>query len=119
MGGRVASMVADVLFASGKVCVCCASAIPFIRQRLRAVANWAHLVGLKTPMLIVQGTRDAFGSREDVCAYTLSPATETVARGLRTDDLKPRREAFSVLDWPIISKVRRKRWRTGLKHFAE
>jgi predicted alpha/beta-hydrolase family hydrolase len=34
----------------------------------------AHLEGLETPTLILQGTRDAFGSREEIAAYRLSPA---------------------------------------------
>jgi uncharacterized protein len=33
----------------------------------------AHLAGLSTPALIIQGTRDQFGSREDVAAYELAP----------------------------------------------
>ena len=33
----------------------------------------AHLAKLKTPALIVQGTRDPFGSRQEVATYTLSP----------------------------------------------
>jgi hypothetical protein len=34
----------------------------------------AHLEKLRTPALIVQGTRDPFGSREDVGGYHLSAA---------------------------------------------
>jgi predicted alpha/beta-hydrolase family hydrolase len=32
-----------------------------------------HLRTLRTPTLIVQGTRDPFGSREEVAGYRLSP----------------------------------------------
>ena len=34
----------------------------------------AHLETLRTPTLIVQGTRDEFGTQEEVAGYTLSPA---------------------------------------------
>jgi hypothetical protein len=34
----------------------------------------AHLEKLRTPTLILQGTRDAFGTPDDVRAYPLSPA---------------------------------------------
>jgi len=34
----------------------------------------AHLPAIAEPMLFVQGTRDAFGTREDVAGYRLSPA---------------------------------------------
>jgi predicted alpha/beta-hydrolase family hydrolase len=39
-------------------------------QRLRV----AHLENLRTPALVVQGTRDALGSREEVTGYRLSPS---------------------------------------------
>lgn len=38
-------------------------------DRLRA----AHLATLRTPALLVQGTRDPFGSRDEVLGYALSP----------------------------------------------
>jgi predicted alpha/beta-hydrolase family hydrolase len=34
----------------------------------------AHLEGLRTPSLFVQGERDPFGTREEVEGYALSPA---------------------------------------------
>ena len=35
-----------------------------------------HLAGLKTPALIVQGTRDAYGAAEIAGKYALSPSIE-------------------------------------------
>ena len=37
-----------------------------------------HLRELRTPTLIVQGTRDAFGLPNEVAEYALSPAIEVV-----------------------------------------
>ncbi len=39
-------------------------------ERLRT----GHLAGLRTPALILQGTRDPFGTRDEVADYDLSPA---------------------------------------------
>jgi len=38
----------------------------------------AHLETLRTPALIVQGTRDTFGSRDEIAGYRLSPAIRVV-----------------------------------------
>ncbi len=50
-----------------------------------------HLAGLKTPTLIVQGTRDVFGARKEVSAYALSPAIEILWLEDGDHDLKPRK----------------------------
>ena len=70
MGGRIASMIADEAGARGLVCL----GYPFHPPGAPAKLRTAHLAGLRTPTLIVQGTRDAFGTREDVAGYRLSPA---------------------------------------------
>jgi predicted alpha/beta-hydrolase family hydrolase len=70
MGGRIASMVADEEGVRALVCLGYPFHPPGKPERLRT----AHLAGLRTPTLIVQGTRDTFGSREDVESYDLSAA---------------------------------------------
>ena len=70
MGGRMASMVADELSVRALVCLGYPFHPPGQPQKLRT----AHLAKLKTPALIVQGARDAFGTREDVASYELSPS---------------------------------------------
>lgn len=70
MGGRIASMIADEIGARGLVCLGYPFHPPGQPDRLRT----AHLAGLRTKALIVQGTRDAFGAREDVAGYDLSPS---------------------------------------------
>jgi predicted alpha/beta-hydrolase family hydrolase len=74
MGGRIASMVADEVGARGLVCLGYPFHPPGRPEKLRT----AHLETLSTPALIVQGTRDQFGTREDVAGYKLSPAIRVV-----------------------------------------
>jgi len=69
LGGRIASMIADDLGARGLVCL----GYPFHPSGKPDVLRVAHLQGLRTPTLIVQGTRDALGGRDEVEGYDLSP----------------------------------------------
>jgi predicted alpha/beta-hydrolase family hydrolase len=68
MGGRMASMLADELGVRGLVCL----GYPFHPPGKPDKTRTEHLEGLKTRALIVQGTRDPFGTREDVASYSLS-----------------------------------------------
>jgi predicted alpha/beta-hydrolase family hydrolase len=68
MGGRIASMIADEVEAGGLVCLGYPFHPPGRPDKLRT----KHLETLATPALIVQGTRDAFGTPEDVEGYRLS-----------------------------------------------
>ncbi len=70
MGGRIASMIADEAGVRGLVCL----GYPFHPPGKPAQLRTAHLAGLRTPTLIVQGERDPFGSREEVESYQLSGA---------------------------------------------
>jgi predicted alpha/beta-hydrolase family hydrolase len=70
MGGRMASMIADEVGARGLLVFGYPFHPPGKPQQLRT----AHLEHLRTPSLILQGTRDIFGTRDDVAGYTLSPA---------------------------------------------
>ncbi|MCT9980814.1 hypothetical protein M2R48_21065, partial [Acinetobacter sp. I-MWF] len=49
----------------------------------------AHLAGLNTPTLIVQGERDALGNRAAVQGYDLSPSIEVLWLAAGDHDLKP------------------------------
>jgi predicted alpha/beta-hydrolase family hydrolase len=68
LGGRVASMLADDVGALGLVCL----GYPFHPPGKPAQLRTAHLGTLRTPTLIVQGSRDPFGTREEVVSYPLS-----------------------------------------------
>lgn len=74
MGGRVASMVADQAGVRGLVCLGYPFHPPGQPEKLRV----AHLAGMRTPALILQGSRDAFGTREELAGYTLSPRIRVV-----------------------------------------
>ena len=51
----------------------------------------AHLGSLHTPTLICQGTRDAFGTRDEVAGYTLSESIELEWLEDGDHDLRPRK----------------------------
>jgi hypothetical protein len=70
MGGRVASMLADELGVAGLLCF----GYPFHPPDKPSQLRTAHLAALRTRTLIVQGTRDEFGTPDEIASYTLSPA---------------------------------------------
>ena len=72
MGGRIASMIADEVGAPGLLCL----GYPFHPPKQPEKLRTAHLGELRTRTLIVQGTRDEMGTRQDVASYTLSKAIE-------------------------------------------
>ena len=74
MGGRVASLVADELFARGLIAGLVCLGYPFHPPNKPDQLRTAHLEELKCPALIVQGERDPFGPRHEVEALKLSPA---------------------------------------------
>ncbi|MET3897370.1 putative alpha/beta-hydrolase family hydrolase [Devosia sp. UYZn731] len=100
MGGRVASMVADPLYDAGRIAGLLCLGYPFHPPANPEQLRTKHLVGLKTPSLIVQGTRDEFGTRQEVMHYELSPAIELMWLEDGDHDLKPRKSisGFSAAD---------------------
>jgi predicted alpha/beta-hydrolase family hydrolase len=72
MGGRIASRLADELGVAGLICL----GYPFHPVRKPEKLRTAHLADLTTPTLICQGTRDRFGTPEEVATYDLSTAVE-------------------------------------------
>jgi uncharacterized protein len=70
MGGRIASLVADEAEVAGLVCL----GYPFHPTGKPEQLRVARLQTVQTPTLILQGTRDPFGSLEEVEGYRLSLA---------------------------------------------
>ncbi len=68
LGGRMASMVADESGVLGLVCL----GYPFHPTGKSEKLRVTHLNDLRTPTLIVQGTRDPFGTVAEVPNYALS-----------------------------------------------
>jgi predicted alpha/beta-hydrolase family hydrolase len=86
LGGRIASMVADEAGARGLVCLGYPFHPPDAPERLRT----AHLRELRTPALVLQGTRDPFGSPAEIAGYGLSPAIRVVYLPDGDHSFKPR-----------------------------
>ncbi len=91
MGGRVASMVSDRLLDEGRIAGLVCLGYPFHPPAKPAQLRTAHLEHLRTPALICQGTRDEFGTREEVAGYPLSDQIEILWLEDGDHDLKPRK----------------------------
>lgn len=77
MGGRIASMVARELEdeqAAVKGLVCLGYPFHPPGKPEKAPQRLAHLLDIRTPTLILQGTRDTFGGREQVPGLPLPPS---------------------------------------------
>lgn len=100
MGGRVASMIADELYVEGKIVGLLCLGYPFHPPAKPEQLRTGHLEQLKAPTLICQGTRDEFGTREEVPGYRLSQAIEILWLEDGDHDLKPRKSisGFSAAD---------------------
>jgi uncharacterized protein len=100
MGGRVASMVCDDLFAKGRIAGLLCLGYPFHPVGKPEQLRTAHLAELKTPALIAQGSRDPFGTREEVKHYKLSKQIEILWLEDGDHDLRPRKavSGFSAAD---------------------
>jgi uncharacterized protein len=100
MGGRVASMVADAMYDQGGISGLVCLGYPFHPPDKPEQLRTKHLTGLRTPTLIFQGTRDEFGTRDEVAGYGLSDAIEVIWLEDGDHDLKPRKSVsgFSTAD---------------------
>ncbi|MGX9575958.1 alpha/beta hydrolase family protein [Mesorhizobium sp. f-mel] len=100
MGGRVASMIADEMFSKGEISGLLCLGYPFHPPAKPTQLRTKHLAGLKTPTLIFQGTRDEFGTKDEVATYDLSDRIEMFWLEDGDHDLKPRKSisGFSVAD---------------------
>lgn len=112
MGGRVASMIADQLYRSGRISGLLCLGYPFHPIGKPDQLRTGHLAGLQTPTLIVQGTRDPFGTREEVASYKLSRAIEILWLEDGDHDLKPRKavSGFTAADHMLAMADRVATW---------
>ena len=103
MGGRIASLIADEADVAGLVCL----GYPFHPTRKPDQLRVEHLRAIRTPTLILQGERDAFGSADEVPGYGLSgkllltrvfPSRKYVSRPTRQD-----RESVHDV-WPCLTR---------------
>lgn len=111
LGGRIASMVADRAGVRGLVCLGYPFHPPGKPERLRT----QHLENLRTATLIVQGTRDIFGGREDVAGYRLSEAIRIAWIEDGDHSLKPRASSGRTESQNLAEAIARVReFLTGL-----
>lgn len=68
MGGRMATLLADEIKPKGVICL----GFPFHAPGKGPKDRIDHLQDLKTKTLILQGTRDSMGTKDDVSNYSLS-----------------------------------------------
>ncbi len=117
MGGRVASMIADELYMEGRVGGLLCLGYPFHPPGKPEQLRTQHLKGLKAPALICQGTRDEFGTREEVPGYELSKAIEILWLEDGDHDLKPRKtiSGFSATDHMATMAETVSAWAAKLK----
>ena len=94
MGGRIASHVADAAGVRGLVCLGYPFHPPGRPERLRT----AHLADLATPTLILQGTRDPFGSPEEIAGYGLPPSVRVHYLEDGDHSFKPRKKSGRTLE---------------------
>jgi predicted alpha/beta-hydrolase family hydrolase len=98
MGGRVASLIADDLFARGCIAGLVCLGYPFHPPKRPDQLRTRHLLNLACPALFVQGERDPFGTRAEVDALSLSTAIRLVWVRDGDHDLAARRGRASADD---------------------
>jgi predicted alpha/beta-hydrolase family hydrolase len=87
MGGRIASLLAGEPTVAGVVCL----GYPFHPTGRPDRLRTEHLRTIATPTLIVQGTRDPFGTWDEVARYDLAPAVQVRWLEDGDHDFKPRK----------------------------
>jgi hypothetical protein len=102
MGGRIASMVADKAGVRGLLCL----GYPFHPAGKPGTLRVAHLAALKTPTLILQGERDALGSREEIGRFTLSTSIRVEYLPDGDHSFKPRKSSGHTLEENMAEAVR-------------
>ncbi len=101
MGGRMASLIADEAGVRGLLCL----GYPFYGAGRKDKPRTEHLVKLKTPTLICQGTRDPMGDREAVSALTLSKKIRLHWAEDGDHDLKPRKASGLTHDQNLTATL--------------
>lgn len=96
MGGRVASLCAQALFDAGGIQGLLCLGFPFHAPNKPENTRIAQFAEMTCPTLIFQGTRDPFGTRDEVAAYALAPAVALHWLEDGDHDLKPRKRVTGL-----------------------
>lgn len=94
MGGRMASMLLDESIALGCICMGYPFHPPGKPEKLRT----EHLLAINKPVLILQGERDTFGTRQDIATYDLSAQVKLSYLSDGDHGFKPRKASGITLD---------------------
>jgi predicted alpha/beta-hydrolase family hydrolase len=87
-------MIADEVGAAGLLCL----GYPFHPAGKPERLRIAHLETIRTPSLIVQGSRDRLGSEEEVSTYTLSSAIELAWMEDGDHSFQPRKKSGRTIE---------------------
>ncbi|MDA0701898.1 MAG: alpha/beta fold hydrolase [Proteobacteria bacterium] len=101
MGGRMASLVADEIGAKGLLCL----GYPFHPTGRPDKLRTEHLAEIQTPTLILQGTRDPFGGRDEVGTYALSTAIRVAWIEDGDHSFKPRKASGRTEDQNMADAI--------------
>lgn len=107
LGGRMASMIADQLYARRRIAGLLCLGYPFHPPGNPQKLRTDHLEKLGTPTLICQGERDPFGTKDEVAAYPLSPAIELLWLADGNHDLAPRKASGFTLAQHLETAAKR------------
>ncbi len=94
MGGRMASMLLQESIALGCICMGYPFHPPGKPEKLRT----EHLEVINKPVLILQGERDTFGTREEVATYKLSEKVQLSYLADGDHSFKPRKSSGFTID---------------------
>jgi len=98
LGGRIASLIADKAYAAGLVKGLVCLGYPFHPPKKPESLRTAHLERLDCPALVIQGTRDPLGSREEVSCYRLDQRIGFLWLADGDHDLEPRKRSGETFD---------------------
>ena len=100
MGGRVASMLADELFAAGRIAGLLCLGYPFHPPGKPEQLRTKHLAGIEDPCPDLPGHARHLRRREEVAGYGLSKKIEILWLEDGDHDLKPRKgiSGFTAAD---------------------
>ncbi|WP_343560163.1 alpha/beta family hydrolase [Kiloniella sp. b19] len=91
MGGRMASHLPLLSSCTAEIAGVFCLGYPFHPPGKPEKLRTEHLADFPLPMLIAQGTRDPFGTRDDITGYKLSPTIEFAWAEDGNHDLAPRK----------------------------
>ncbi|MEP1446686.1 MAG: alpha/beta family hydrolase [Paraglaciecola sp.] len=97
MGGRMASMLLQESTALGCICMGYPFHPPGKPEKLRT----EHLETINKPVLILQGERDTFGTRQEIAKYNLSTQVQISYLPDGDHSFKPRKVSGFTLDGHI------------------